>query len=303
MMGAMIGKGGNRFREIEEASAAKLKAQEYTLPNSTDRILFVAGVADAVHIAVYYICTTYISHKEYLGNSRPTFYNPASVVPMGGAPYYGGGPGPGPGGYQPAYGPPGGHGGPIPYGGGHGGGRGNYGGPYGGGPMHVQPYDSQRPSRYPTRVHLGSSNPPPRRNLSSNPVLQRAHEAAQAAPRGEELSQDVYIPNDFVGSVIGKGGSKIKDIRHLSGSRVKISDPNPNNPERLITIWGTPEGNETAIYLIHSLIESEKNRMPGGRSYNGNKNHNGNKDGNKDNKDGNGPDEGSNEAVNADAME
>lgn len=268
MMGAMIGKGGSRFREIEEASAAKLKAQEYTLPNSTDRILFVSGVADAVHIAVYYICTTYISHKEYLGNTRPTFYNPASVVQPPGGGYYSGGPGPGPG-YPHSYGPPGGHSAPLQYGQGRGA-PASYGvAPYNSGPMHVQPYNAPSSSRYTNRVHLGSGGAPPRRNLSSNPGLQRAHQAAQAAPRGEELSQDVYIPNDFVGSVIGKGGAKIKDIRHLSGSRVKINDPIPNGTERLITIWGTPESNETAIYLIHSLIESGKKRNAGARANNG----------------------------------
>lgn len=266
MMGAMIGKGGSRFREIEEASAAKLKAQEYALPHSTDRILFVAGVADAVHIAIYYICTTYISHKEYLGNTRPTFYNPASVAQPPGGSFYGSGPG----GYPPQpYGPSGGgHGGPMPYSS-RGGGPSSYGAPhYNNAPLQVQPYSSPGASRYSSRVHLGAGGAPPRRNLSSNPGLQRAHQAAQAAPRGEELSQDVYIPNDFVGSVIGKGGAKIKDIRHLSGSRVKINDPIPNGTERLITIWGTPESNETAIYLIHSLIESGKKRNSGVRPNN-----------------------------------
>lgn len=80
MMGAMIGKGGSRFREIEEASAAKLKAREEILPNSTDRILQLEGVADAIHIAVYYVCTTYITHKEYLGNQKPVFFNPAFAM-------------------------------------------------------------------------------------------------------------------------------------------------------------------------------------------------------------------------------
>lgn len=270
MMGAMIGKGGSKFREIEEASAAKLKAQEYTLPSSTDRILFVLGVADAVHIAVYYICTTYISHKEYLGNTRPTFYNPAVAIqhqqhqPPPGS-YYGG---QGPGYQQPyssnagllAYGGQNGRNGPSSY---------SMPGSYNSGPsppINLQPYNTSGSSRYPNRLHLGTGDALPKRNLSSNPGLNRAHMEAQAAPRDQELSQDVYIPNDYVGSVIGKGGAKIKDIRHLSGSRVKINDPIPNGTERLITIWGRPEGNETAIYLIHSLIESERKRNPNPRS-------------------------------------
>lgn len=83
MMGALIGKGGSKFREIEEASAAKLRAQSQLLPQSTDRVTFVQGVADAAHIAVYYLAMTYISHQQVLSNGRQTPYDPALVSKSG----------------------------------------------------------------------------------------------------------------------------------------------------------------------------------------------------------------------------
>lgn len=232
-MGYMIGKGGSRFREIEEASAARLKAQEHVLPNSTDRVLFVQGVADAIHIAVYYLCITYISHKVELRNTHPRFYDPASTQKQ--PQLYG------PPSYQP---PQYSASGSLPYGGLH------YPQPY------LQPYEPVTPKYRDQPFQPGA----PRRSLGSNSGLNKAHVAAQSAPRGEELSQEVYIPNDFVGSVIGKGGSKIKEIRRVSGSRVTVTDPLPESTERLVRIIGAPQSNETAIYLIHSLIESEKKR-------------------------------------------
>ncbi|CAO3620295.1 unnamed protein product [Mucor hiemalis] len=37
-------------------------------------------------------------------------------------------------------------------------------------------------------------------------------------------AQQIFIPNEMVGCIIGKGGSKINEIRQLSGSHIKIAD-------------------------------------------------------------------------------
>lgn len=278
----MIGRKGSRFREIEEASAAKLRAAENLLVPSTDRVLYVHGVADALHIALYYICTTYISHQEYL-TTRPIFYNPAYALqqqqrygPYGDGPGY-------PSHGQPSYSNYHSHqnynnsyyrdGGPS-----H-----NYHGGPGGPPMpprdysgHNLNYDSRQHNvqsyntgilRYGEKVHLGNGSSP-KVNLSANPSLNQAHQAAKNAARGQELTQDVMIPNNFVGTVIGKGGSKIKEIRHVSKAKVRVLDPTPDSDERLIQITGIPEANEMAIYMIHSVIETEKMRNATNRSSN-----------------------------------
>ncbi|ORY30988.1 hypothetical protein BCR39DRAFT_527517 [Naematelia encephala] len=63
-MGSVIGKGGSKIKEIQEASGARLNASEAMLPGSTERVLSVSGVADAVHIAVYYIGTILLEYQE-----------------------------------------------------------------------------------------------------------------------------------------------------------------------------------------------------------------------------------------------
>ncbi|KAF9194279.1 hypothetical protein BGZ51_000439 [Haplosporangium sp. Z 767] len=79
---------------------------------------------------------------------------------------------------------------------------------------------------------------------------------------GMTQAQQIFIPNDMVGSVIGKGGSKINEIRQMSGSHIKIADPSDNGRnERLVTITGTPESNQMAVYLLYQRLESEKARQ------------------------------------------
>ncbi|WVQ83399.1 hypothetical protein IAT38_005540 [Cryptococcus sp. DSM 104549] len=63
-MGSVIGKGGAKIKEIQEASGARLNASEAMLPGSTERVLSVSGVADAVHIAVYYIGTILLEYQD-----------------------------------------------------------------------------------------------------------------------------------------------------------------------------------------------------------------------------------------------
>ncbi|KAI8083048.1 cytoplasm protein [Halteromyces radiatus] len=74
-------------------------------------------------------------------------------------------------------------------------------------------------------------------------------------------TQHISIPSDMVGCIIGKGGSKISDIRRLSGSRISIAKiPHDETGERMFTIQGTAEANERALYLLYGQLESEKER-------------------------------------------
>jgi len=78
-------------------------------------------------------------------------------------------------------------------------------------------------------------------------------------PPGSQ-AQQIFIPNDMVGCIIGKGGSKINEIRQLSGSHIKIAEPHGNTNERLVTITGTPESNQMALYLLYSRLEAERRK-------------------------------------------
>lgn len=72
-------------------------------------------------------------------------------------------------------------------------------------------------------------------------------------------TQQMRIPNDLIGCVIGRKGSKIHEIRVNSGAQIKIAGNEGDGGDRLVTITGTPEAVGMAQYLINSRIHSEVN--------------------------------------------
>ncbi|KAK7558184.1 KH domain RNA binding protein [Phyllosticta paracitricarpa] len=265
LIGSIIGKGGVRIREIQEASGARLNASDSCLPLSTERSLVVLGVADAVHIATYYVGSTLVEQlTERFGGPAASAYatrsgGPAGVVPGGMqvVPYV-----------------------PQPAGGSWGhpenfrhkaqAQRNPPSGSYGGAPMHGQyPQQPQAPVHYgagsPRHAYTGAGPHQPQQYGAPH-VAQPSHAGQPAQPMqgmmpGQPITQQIFIPNDMVGAIIGKGGAKINEIRQLSGSVIKINEPQDNSNERLVTITGTQECNQMALYMLYSRLESEKHRI------------------------------------------
>ena len=79
---------------------------------------------------------------------------------------------------------------------------------------------------------------------------------------GEDIqTQNISIPADMVGCIIGRGGSKISEIRKSSGARISIAKaPHDDSGERMFTITGTSGSNEKALYLLYENLEAEKMR-------------------------------------------
>ena len=78
---------------------------------------------------------------------------------------------------------------------------------------------------------------------------------------GEETYQEIAISSDMVGCIIGRGGTKIQEIRRVSGARISIAkQAHDETGDRLFTIRGTPEANEKALFLLYEQLENEKNR-------------------------------------------
>lgn len=87
---------------------------------------------------------------------------------------------------------------------------------------------------------------------------------ASNAVRGDIRTQNISIPSDMVGCIIGRAGSKITEIRRLSGSKISIAKtPHDETGERMFTIVGTAEANEKALFLLYNQLESEKERRVG----------------------------------------
>ncbi|KAG5654128.1 hypothetical protein H0H81_007180 [Sphagnurus paluster] len=203
-MGSVIGKQGSKIKEIQDASGARLNASEGMLPGSTERVLSVAGVADAIHIATYYIGNILIEAQERMPSSSNSSYRPSSNSRRPAAPSHGGSS------YVPGYNNP------APYG-----------------------------------------SAPPQHN-----------------PPQQLQTQQIYIPNDLVGCIIGKGGSKINEIRHMSASQIKIMEPGAvgvgmngapaptgGEGERLVVITGQPANIQMAVQLLYHRLEQEKQKQ------------------------------------------
>ncbi|KAF1958318.1 poly-binding protein 4 [Byssothecium circinans] len=79
---------------------------------------------------------------------------------------------------------------------------------------------------------------------------------------GEEMqTQNISIPSDMVGCIIGRAGSKISEIRKTSGARISIAKaPHDDSGERMFTITGSSAANEKALYLLYENLEAEKMR-------------------------------------------
>lgn len=95
--------------------------------------------------------------------------------------------------------------------------------------------------------------------LDSQEGLEAAQQQARMQPINKTFSQSVLVPHDMVGSIIGKGGVKVNEIRQMSGSTIKINDSDRGVAvNRTITVTGTPEGNQMALMLMYQRIESER---------------------------------------------
>ena len=87
---------------------------------------------------------------------------------------------------------------------------------------------------------------------------------AASQPASNLRTQNISIPSDMVGCIIGRSGTKITEIRRLSGSKISIAKtPHDETGERMFTIIGTPESNEKALFLLYHQLESEKERRVG----------------------------------------
>lgn len=97
-------------------------------------------------------------------------------------------------------------------------------------------------------------------------LQQAAQDAAAGRPGGSQppmqmsSSGDVVlnlsVANEVAGSLIGRGGSNIKELRRLSGAQIRIGDRTPGQAMRVITVMGTPQQLQIAQELISGQINS-----------------------------------------------
>ncbi|KAI9476493.1 MAG: hypothetical protein EXX96DRAFT_652122 [Benjaminiella poitrasii] len=236
LMGTVIGRQGTKIKHIQDITGVRMIASKTLLPQSTERVVEIRGTTEAIEKSILEIGSCLIEDKER--SYGTILYNPIKATNE-----------------QPPW-------------------------------MMNSNNSTKRNSNRPYN-HNGTSGPgifirtgngadfnnSNKRHSSYHPMsnnnmhhppiapLSRRSSLTTTVPPSNIRVQHISIPSDMVGCIIGKGGSKISEIRQLSGSRISIAKvPHDNSGERMFTIQGTLESNEKALYLLYGQLENEKER-------------------------------------------
>ncbi|KAM0750974.1 hypothetical protein T439DRAFT_289201 [Meredithblackwellia eburnea MCA 4105] len=223
LIGSVIGKGGAKIRQIQDVSGARMVASKEMLPQSTERVVEVSGNAEAIRLAVAEISKCLI--EDWDRSQGTVLYHPGAEGTLIGNGFPQGA-----------------------------------GAPYGGRRVSSGGYTATGGNQ---RIGSGSrqdaNGGAPRRASGPSAATVAADAALASDPNYRE--QKISIPSDMVGCIIGRGGTKINEIRRLSGSKISIAKTaHDETGERMFVISGLPDNNEKALFLLYNQLESEKER-------------------------------------------
>ncbi|XP_062708693.1 poly(rC)-binding protein 2 isoform X3 [Aedes albopictus] len=291
--GSLIGKGGSKIKEIREITGCSIQVASEMLPNSTERAVTLSGSADAITQCIYHICCVMLESppKGATIPYRPKPQMNGPVIVANGQAYTI------QGNYAvPAqeryFAPPTCTVFPLAIAGGlHAAGISGLADPLLKGthlqgaipPHHLQPIpDVGGLAKNPLAglAALGLAGAIPTNTGGLNPTaavdVKSPTCTALAALAGSQLrtnnnrsvttqvqsqSHEMTVPNDLIGCIIGKGGTKIAEIRQISGAMIRISnceERDSGNTDRTITITGNPDSVALAQYLINMSVELQK---------------------------------------------
>ncbi|XP_067892126.1 poly(rC)-binding protein 3 isoform X4 [Heterodontus francisci] len=237
--GSLIGKGGSKIKEIRESTGAQVQVAGDMLPNSTERAVTISGMPDAIIQCVKQICVVMLESPPK-GATIPYRPKPASapVIFAGGQAYT----------IQGQY--------AIPH-------------PDDACLLSAE-YKAALAStlwRSPQLTHPTSQLKEPvwrPESLRGKMEIKNCNEESgnwglDANPPAS--THELTIPNDLIGCIIGRQGSKINEIRQMSGAQIKIANAAEGSTERQITITGSPANISLAQYLINARLTSEVSGM------------------------------------------
>lgn len=211
--GSLIGRGGAKIKEIRELTGAAIQVATDVLPNSTERVVTISGNVESLNSCAYQICMIMVESpaKGYTIPYRPKpALNPMLLAAATA------------GQAAAAYNLPGQF------------------------ALSAHP-DVNR--LFVANNPLAAFNPTAN-NLRAAAATGQAAAALSAVASQSVSGHEMVIPNGLIGCVICKGGSKINEIRQLSGATIKISNSEEGTKNRTITINGSLEAINLAQYLI-----------------------------------------------------
>eukprot|EP00808_Paulinella_micropora_P027763 g31647.t1 len=221
--GALIGKGGQTIKAMQESSQARIQLSNEPLEGSTDKSVTISGAVEAIQAALKQVVPK-LEGADPKPGTTVIPYVPGKAAAE--AQMQGGG---APGGYG------------LPYGADYG--YGGYGVPYGGSAPPAPPYSAGPPA------YSGNVDRRPRNRTPAG--------AGASSPHAGGVESFYMIPTSGAGALIGKGGSIINNIKAQSGTQIIISDPEPSNPaERKVKITGPAQGVEIALQRIKQLFST-----------------------------------------------
>lgn len=225
--GSLIGKGGAKIKEIRESTGAQIQVAGDLLPNSTERGVTISGTQDAVIQCVKLICTVILESppKGATIPYRPS-PSPAAFLIAGNQMFDASEYAP-----HPLY------------------------------SVAQGALDLQQAYTLQNHYGIPQSELAKLHQLSLQQGLSPASQASTILPgldSNSQTSQEFLIPNDLIGSIIGRQGTKINEIRQVSGAQIKIGSQLDGTTDRHVTISGTPVSINLAQYLITSCLETAK---------------------------------------------
>ncbi|CAL1608994.1 unnamed protein product [Knipowitschia caucasica] len=228
--GSLIGKGGSKIKEIRETTGAQVQVAGDLLPNSTEREVTISGSQDAIIQCVKLICTV-ILESPPKGATIP--YRPSPIpgtVLLAGNQVF-------------------------------------EASDFGSHPLFSVAQGVDLQQTYALQSHYGIPHTELAKlhqlSLQQQSLSHISQAATQVLSAGVEASsqttsQELLIPNDLIGSIIGRQGTKINEIRQVSGAQIKIGSQMDGTSDRHVTITGTPIAINLAQYLITSCLETAK---------------------------------------------
>ncbi|KAM8904211.1 poly(rC)-binding protein 3-like isoform X2 [Pseudoliparis swirei] len=222
--GSLIGKGGSKIKEMRESTGAQVQVAGDMLPNSTERAVTISGAPEAIIQCVKQICVVMLESPPK-GATIPYRPKPASTPVI-----------------------------------------------FSGGQVRADPLGASTANLSLLLQHqplpaytIQGQYAIPHPDLSKlhqlamqqtpfNPLGQTtpAFPAAGLDASNQASTHELTIPNDLIGCIIGRQGTKINEIRQMSGAQIKIANAMEGSSERQITITGTPANISLAQYLINA---------------------------------------------------
>uniref|UniRef100_A0A3B4Z5H0 Poly(rC)-binding protein 4-like n=1 Tax=Stegastes partitus TaxID=144197 RepID=A0A3B4Z5H0_9TELE len=222
--GSLIGKGGAKIKEIRESTGAQIQVAGDLLPNSTERGVTISGNQDSVIQCVKLICAVILESppKGATIPYRPS-PSPAALLIAGNQVFEASEFAP-----HPLY--------SVTQGG----------------------LDLQQAYTLQNQYGIPHSELAKLHQLSMQQGLSPIAHSSTGWCFLDCTELPLSINRCLIGSIIGRQGTKINEIRQVSGAQIKIGSQLDGTSDRHVTITGTPVSINLAQYLITSCLETAK---------------------------------------------